>query len=146
MFELLTTPAEETAAPRAVGRAGEGQKERYKTVTEQLAQVDEKLRDRFEALKAFLLALGDDVQMKVLSYYVAFKRFKNFACVEVRPQAGRMLVYVKVDPSTVALQENFLRDVRKIGHFGTGDLEISISSDSDLERAKTYLIQSYEAS
>src|SRR5688572_7699599 len=43
---------------------------------------DQELNDRFEALKAFLSALGDDVQMKTLKHYIAFKRLKNFACVE----------------------------------------------------------------
>ena len=42
--------------------------------------------------------------------------------------------------------KGFTRDVRKIGHFGTGDLEIRISSDEDLEKAKPLLLESYEAS
>jgi len=53
---------------------------------------------------------------------------------------------VKVDPDTVDLSQDFLRDVRSIGHFGTGDLEITIQSREDLERAKPLLVQSYEAS
>jgi predicted transport protein len=54
-------------------------------------------------------------------------------------------VFVKVDPSTVAPQPGFLRDVRNIGHFGTGDLEITIRTADDLERAKPLIIKSYEA-
>ena len=42
--------------------------------------------------------------------------------------------------------KGFTRDVRKIGHFGTGDLEIRIRSDEDLEKAKSLLLESYEAS
>jgi predicted transport protein len=118
----------------------------YKTVSEYLAQAKEELQDRFEALKAFLLALGDDVQMKTLKFYFAFKRIKNFACVEIRPQNNTLVIYVKVNPDSVPLEAGFLRDVRHIGHFGTGDLEITISSDEALERAKPLLIQSYEAS
>jgi predicted transport protein len=118
----------------------------YKTVTEYLDQAKDDLRDRFEALKAFLIALGDDVQMKTLKFYFAFKRIKNFACVEIRPQTGTLLVYVKVNPDVAPLEEGFLRDVRQIGHFGTGDLEITIDTDETLERAKPFLVQSYEAS
>jgi predicted transport protein len=51
-----------------------------------------------------------------------------------------------VDPDTVNLQPGFTRDVRKIGHFGTGDLEITIASDSDLERAKPRLDRAYNES
>ncbi len=37
------------------------------------------------------------------------------------------------------------RDVRKIGHFGTGDLEVTIRSFSDMEKAKPFIEQSYES-
>jgi predicted transport protein len=116
-----------------------------KTATHLLEQSPPDLRDRFEALKAFLLALGDDVQFKPLRDYFAFRRIKNFACVEAHPQAQKILLFVKVDPDTVMLEPGFMRDVRKIGHFGTGDLEITIRTDGDLERAKPFVLQSYEA-
>ena len=84
--------------------------------------------------------------MKPLKNYYAFKRNKNFACVEVHPQTRRLLAYIKVDPNSVQLEKGFTRDVRNIGHFGTGDLEITIRSDEDFKRAQEYLIKSYEAS
>jgi predicted transport protein len=118
----------------------------YKTASEYLAQSDQALKDRFEAVRAYLLALGDDVQEKTLKFYFAFRRIKNFACVEVRPQTGKVLVYLKVNPDSVELEEGFTRDVRKIGHFGTGDLEVTISGESDLEKAKPLFDASYEAS
>ena len=118
----------------------------YKTVTQVLDEANSDLRDRYESLKAFLLALGDDVQINTLKYYLAFKRIKNFACVEFRTQQNNILVYVKVDPDSVPLEDRFTRDVRKIGHYGTGDLEITIGNDEDLEKAKDLLVKSYEAS
>jgi predicted transport protein len=120
----------------------------YKTVSDNLAQAKPDLRDLYEELRAYLLALGDDVQEKTLKFYIAFKRLKNFACVELYNQAEKILVFVKLDPDSVDLECNqgFLRDVRNIGHFGTGDLEITIKSVDDLERAKEYLERSYEIS
>lgn len=78
--------------------------------------------------------------------YIAFKRIKNFACVEVRNKMKTVLIFVKVDPDTVQLEDGFTRDVRSIGHFGTGDLEISLKSVDDLERAKPLILKSYETS
>jgi predicted transport protein len=101
------------------------------------------VRDRFESLRAFLLALGDDVQMKTQKFYIAFKRIKNFACVEIG--SDKLLVFVKVNPDEVQPQPGFLRDVRTIGHFGTGDLEITVRTTDDLERAKPLITKSYEA-
>ena len=104
------------------------------------------LRDRYEMVSNYLAALGDDVTVKVTDFYVAFRRIKNFACVELRNQAGKMLVFAKVNPDTVALEPGFTRDVRKIGHYGTGDLEITIASDADVEKAKSLLDRAYNES
>lgn len=117
-----------------------------KTVSDYLKQSSTELSDRYELLQAYLVALGDDVQMKTLKNYIAFKRIKNFACVEVHPATKKILIYVKVDPETVDLEKGFTRDVRNIGHYGTGDLEISISSDEDVERAKRFIDMSYDVS
>jgi predicted transport protein len=145
VFELINATTAQPIDTGGTPAGGKGPKV-YKTVTEYLAQANQDLKDRFDAISAFLQALGDDVQMKTLRFYFAFKRIKNFACVEIRPQAGTLLAYVKVNPDIVPLTEGFLRDVRHIGHFGTGDLEITIDSDEALEKAKPFLVQSYEAS
>ena len=118
----------------------------YKTVNEYLTQSDENLRNLFDSLKAYLLGLGDDVQQNTLKYYYAFKRFKNFACVEVHPQARKLIVFVKLNPESIGLMPSFMRDVRGIGHYGTGDLEITIESNDDLDKAKPFLQKSYEVS
>jgi predicted transport protein len=118
----------------------------YKGFTELLAQASTELRDRYGAVNAFLAALGDDVQSRQLKYYVAFRRLKNFACLEVHPQNGQILAYVKVDPTSVVLEPGFTKDVTTIGHYGTGNLEIRIKSNDDFEKAKPLLVKSYEES
>ncbi|MGA9397467.1 MAG: DUF5655 domain-containing protein, partial [Anaerolineaceae bacterium] len=86
------------------------------------------------------------VQLKTLKQYFAFKRIKNFATAEVHPQTGKIVIYINLNPDEIKLENNFTRDVRKIGHWGTGDLEITIGSDDDLERAKLLIVRSYEES
>ncbi len=139
LLELVGATVEQPV-PIGISRSGGS------TFAELLEKAPTALRDRFEALRAFCLALGDDVQEKTLKHYAAFKRIKNFACVEVHPQKGTLLVYVKLDPEKVALRRGFTRDVRKVGHYGTGDLEITIRSDEDLAAAQPLIAQSYEAS
>lgn len=127
-------------------KAAKGGKTQYKTVSEYLAQARPELQGLYEEVKVYLLALGDDVQFKVLKFYFAFKRIKNFACVEVHPGSGKLLVYIKVDPATITLEKGFTRDVTSTGHFGTGDLEIALGTMADFEKAKPLLMKSYEAS
>ncbi|MCH5476426.1 endonuclease NucS [Bacillus cereus] len=119
---------------------------KVKTVSDYLEQSNRQLIDRFEALKLYMLALGDDVQVKILKHYIAFKRIKNFACLEVHPQSDKILLYLKVDPKQVELQSGFTRDVSNIGHYGTGDLEVIITSDENIEKAKHFINMSYDVS
>lgn len=119
---------------------------KVKTVSDYLEQSNKQLINRFEALRLYMLALGDDVQVKILKHYIAFKRIKNFACLEVHPQSDKILLYLKVDPKHVGLQIGFTRDVSNIGHYGTGDLEVIITSDEDIEKAKDLINMSYDVS
>ncbi|PHA78092.1 DUF5655 domain-containing protein [Bacillus toyonensis] len=119
---------------------------KVKTVSDYLEQSNKQLINRFEALRLYMLALGDDVQVKILKHYIAFKRIKNFACLEVHPQSDKILLYLKVDPKQVELQSGFTRDVSNIGHYGTGDLEVIITSDEDIEKAKHFINISYDVS
>ena len=150
MLDLLTATSVKAASdlsggPNPVGSPG-ASGDRYKTISTVMTELDADLLDRFEAVRSYLTALGDDVQETTLRYYIAFKRIKNFACVEFRPSTDKILMYVKVDPATVSLEPGFTRDVSKIGHFGTGDLEITLSTPEDLERAGPLIKRSYGAS
>jgi len=140
LLELVNAVTVETVKGESAGKKGTD-----KTISEYLNELSGPLEELYDNLKAYLVSLGDDVQVKTLKYYVAFKRIKNFACVEVRPAKGCLTVYVKVDPDTIQIEEGYTRDVRKIGHFGTGDLEITIKNPEDFEKSKPLLMRSYEA-
>ncbi|TPW35255.1 DUF5655 domain-containing protein [Oecophyllibacter saccharovorans] len=120
------------------------QKSKDKSLEEQLAQASEEVRVLYEQVGAYLLGLGEDVQEKQLKLYTAFRRLKNFACLIV--QANRLLVTLKLEPSSVPLEEGFSRDITAVGHWGTGDLELTLRTSADFERAKPYLARSYSES
>lgn len=141
---LLELVNASTGSAGEIPTAGRSGKSNESTVADKLAKASVDVKDRFESLKAFAEALGDDVQVKTLKHYIAFKRIKNFAAVEVHPQDKNIIVFVRADFDNVHLEDGFTRDVRNIGHFGTGDLEITIRSDDDLERAKPLIVKSYE--
>ena len=117
---------------------------KYSTVNVLLANSSNKVKDLFEAAKSFLIALGDDVQLKELKYYYAFKKIKNIASLEIHPKNDSIVMFVWLDPKSVRLEKGFTRDVTKLGHFGTGNLEITINCMNDFEKAKPLLIKSYE--
>lgn len=126
---------EDKKAPRSTGGTD-------KPVTEWLADLPPALAPVFEALEKHLLSLGDDVQRKDLKLYIAFKRLRNFATVIF--QKKRLILHLHLDPMFVKMEDGFTRDVSDIGHWGTGDTEITLGSLADLEKAKAYIAQAYE--
>ena len=131
--KTATGDSHTTPRPRGQGKD--------KTAEEQLAGAHPEIRALYDAVSSQLLALGDDVQEKRLKLYVAFRRLKNFACVI--PYRDKLLVMLKLDPDTVALEAGFSRDCRNIGTWGTGDLELTLRSRADLDRALPLLGRSY---
>lgn len=100
------------------------------------------LSELVASLEGYVLSLGDDVQRKELKLYVAFKRLKNFATVV--PQKARLLLYLHVDPDHVQPLPPNGRDVRQQGHWGTGDLELALASQADMDAAKPLILMAYE--
>lgn len=131
------------AAPTAEAEAGKpAAVSKDKTWQEQLALAPAEIAALFEQTTSYLHSLGDDVQEKPLKLYLAFRRLKNFASIVV--QSKRLQLYLKLNPDSVELVEDFSRDVRTIGHWGTGDLELSLRTPADLERAKQLIERSYQ--
>lgn len=156
MLELVHTPKTVRGSPPSHLRNGRGDSapdEAQHSVADpywtnrmsyRLSQASTELKDLYEALQQFLIGLGDDVQVKELKQYTAFKRIKNFTCLQIYPQARSVVAYLRLDPVTVDLEDGYSRDVSSIGHHGTGDLELSLKSMADFERAQPLLRKAYE--
>lgn len=120
-------------------------KAKYITGIEHLDKAPQELKDVHEQLRLAIEAIGDDITTKWNKYYLTFRRLKNFASIEVYSQAKKLLVFVKVDPATVTLEEGFSRDVSNVGHMGTGDLELTVTSPETLAKALPLIQVSYDA-
>lgn len=150
--QLTATSAKATGSNSSTAVQGTGAatqvsaavSKKYKTISAQMSQAPAHVLSLYEAVATYLEAAGDDVQTKTTDFYIAFRRLRNLACVELRNQLGKLLVFVRVNPDTLDLEEGFTRDMRGIGHFGTGDLEISIGSLTDFEKAKPLFDAAYQ--
>lgn len=106
--------------------------------------VPECLRDLYAELDEALTAWGE-VEVAPLRHYIAYRRLVNVASVLFRPKHEAILVYLRLDPDTVELKEGFTRDMRGIGHLGTGDLEVRLISAASLEKAAPLIRRAFEA-
>ena len=116
-----------------------------KTHADQLATASPELLALFEQTRSFILAQGDDIIEKPLKLYVAFRRLKNFVCMSlISKQDPHIFLTLKLDPASVALEKGFSRDVTRIGHWGTGDLELTLRMPADFEKAKALIERAYQ--
>lgn len=138
LFELVNSVSEKNV----IGLKNKKIIDPERTAEKSLSEMSKNVRELFDELESYLFSLGDDVQRKDLKRYVVYKRIRNFVCVVI--QKGKLTLHVSLDPDKVNLEEGFTRDMRGVGHWGTGDLAIFINSPSDLEKAKPLLKRSYE--
>jgi len=116
-----------------------------KTFAEQLQLSSPDLVALYEQVSSFMHSLGDDVQEKHLKLYVAFRRLRNFASVILLPKNDpRILIMLRLDPVTVEEKIGLIRDVSNIGHWGSGDVEITIRDANSFELAKALIERSYQ--
>jgi len=113
-----------------------------KSFIEKLEEAKNEIQTLYNGLHSFIMALGDDVTENQLKLYCAFRKLKNFACVTI--YRDKIKVNLALDPTQVTLEQGFSRDVRGIGTWGTGDLEVTLQMQADLERAKPLLHRAYQ--
>lgn len=146
-LELAESVSVPVSSLSSAADAGEGaSKPTYggkdKPLAQVLEEMDEHVASLVEDLRGYIRGLGDDVTEKPLKLYFAYRRIKNFVSMVILKSG--VTLYLKIDPDTVPIEEGFTRDVRSIGHWGTGGLEVFVKDAESLERAKLLILQSYE--
>ncbi|WP_399094175.1 DUF5655 domain-containing protein [Streptomyces sp. BBFR2] len=102
------------------------------------------LQALYAELDEGLTAWGE-VEVVPLRYYIAYRRMTNLASVVFRPKHEVILLYLSLDPDRIDWEEGFTRDMRGVGHHGTGDVEVRITSAGDLEKAEPLIRMAFQA-
>lgn len=112
------------------------------TFQQHIDKKPEAIRDLALAVQEFMMGLDPSMEEAPKKLYVAYRTTQNIVCMEVQKQ--KLLVFLKLDPKKVPGPKGLARDVSDVGHFGTGDLEVTIRTMADLESAKPFLVKAYE--
>lgn len=114
-----------------------------KTHLEKLASAPQELQNIYRSLCAYIESLGEDIVPNQLKLYLAYRKTKNIICIEIFRKM--ILLHLKINPDDIELEEGFTRDMRNIGHYGTGDLQVTIRTAADYEKAKPLLDLAYNS-
>jgi len=114
-----------------------------KTPTEEdhLVGASDQVKELYEQLKERILQLGD-VKVKVTKSYIAFIAATNFTDVEVQKKS--LKVHLNMKKGELDDRVGLARDVSTVAHWGNGDYEISVKTDTDLDYVMYLIKQSYE--
>ena len=129
----MVAAGKKAAATRAAGRY---------TFRQHLAGKPDSMRELATAVNDYIAGLDPAIEVAPKKFYIAYKTSQNIACVEV--QRRRLILYLKLDPKATRGPKDISRDVSNVGHYGTGDLEVSIENTSDFEAAKPFIQMAYE--
>jgi Uncharacterized conserved protein len=111
------------------------------TFKKNLQNTSESLKTLYETIRNYILSLGDDITENNLKKYVAFKKIKNVACIEV--QRSKIIIRLSLDVNTVQFEDGFSRNTTNIGHYGTGEVELTVTNKESWEKAKPFVDRAY---
>lgn len=136
MFEYLNAPSTNSTSIQGLGSGGTTatwSESQYVTTTP-------KLREVVDEVRRYMSEFGSDVSENELKQYLAIKKARNIVCISVNK--SRVNLHLNLDPNTVVF-DDIVSDARGKGHWGTGDVEISLKSLEELQRVKPLLERAY---
>ena len=90
------------------------------------------MSELYEKFRNAILNLSDGINLVPQKFYLAFKKEKsNIACMEL--QKKRIKIWLGAKAGTLDDPKRLAIDVSSTGHYGTGDYEVRVDSDADLE-------------
>lgn len=102
----------------------------------------QKIRELALSIQEFIMGLDPSIEQSPKKFYVAYKIAQNIVCMEI--QKSKITLFLKLNPRKVKGPKAISRDVSKIGHYGTGDLEITLRSEEDFDAAQPFIEMAYQ--
>ncbi len=112
------------------------------TFEEHLQGKSKRTRELVLMIQEFVLGIDPQIEETPKKHYIAYKISQNILCMEVKKQ--KVMLYLKLNPKEIENPPSISRDVTEIGHFGTGDFEITVESENDCETAKPFIEMAYQ--
>jgi len=111
-------------------------------IEEHLKVLGEELLDLFHRIRDYIISLDSSIEETPKKYYIAYKTSQNFVCLQTYKR--KITLYLKLNPDDIKPMPQQGRDVRNIGHFGTGDFELIIKDETDFEETKRFINDAYK--
>jgi predicted transport protein len=113
------------------------------TIDYHLKGKNENIRALFLALQERIISIAEEGEIleKPVKIYIGYKHGKNFCEVEI--QASSLKIWLDIPPNELDDPHSLGRDVAGIGHYGTGDVEVRLTSMENLDKVIALIEQAY---
>ena len=112
------------------------------TFEQHVSGKSESIKEIVSELRDYIMNLDSAMEEVPKKFYVAYKISQNIVCMEVKTQ--KVILYLKLNPKEISNLPAFARDVSDIGHYGTGDFEVTVTSAKHMETAKEFINRAYQ--
>ncbi|MFP4168587.1 MAG: DUF5655 domain-containing protein [Desulfonatronovibrionaceae bacterium] len=93
------------------------------------------------SIREFIFGLDPAVEEVPKKFYVAYKISQNIVCMVTKGK--NIKLFVKLGASDIESPPASYRDVTNLGHYGTGDAEFTLSTESEFEQVKPFIELAY---
>src|SRR5207253_126465 len=96
----------------------------------------------YSALRKRILNIDSSVREEFKKLYIAFKSSTNF--VDVIPQKSALRLSLNIDYDQIVDPYGLCKDVSGLGKWGNGDVEVRLSSLSELDKVMDLIQQAFD--
>ena len=96
----------------------------------------------YSELKSAILSFGKDIEVRPKKQYVAFRRKQGFLSI-VFPRS-KLKAYLNIELNQINDPLKKARDVKNIGHYSSGETEITIDDRNKIPYVISFIKQAYE--
>ncbi len=104
--------------------------------------LDSHILDLFNLVRDFIVTLDSSIEESPKKNYIAYKTSQNFTCLQTYKK--KLTLYLKLDPKEVNPMPIQGRDVSQIGHYGTGEFELTLKNIQDFVETKYLINEAYK--
>lgn len=112
------------------------------TLDQHFENLDSQILELFNLVRDYIVSLDNSIEESPKKNYVAYKTSQNFVCLQTYRK--KLTLYLKLDPKEINPMPIQGRNVSEIGHYGTGDFELTIKNIEDFEATKYLINEAYK--
>lgn len=123
-------------------KAAETRKTGSYKIEDHTENLSKEMIEVFNAVRDYIVTLDSSIEEIPKKKYIAYKTSQNFACLQTYRK--KLVLYLKLDALEINSMPTQTRDVKGIGHYGTGDFELTLKNLEDFKGTKYLINESYK--